>query len=122
MEIVVAAADLWVIVVVIVAVVAVAVVIAAAAVVASAAVVAAVAAAAAEVVGAPLVAAAAPAGLIAVDLMPLKSGATEEMKPIAAAKEPAIASGAVEDGGVRLDQKLLTFASTTAAVTKRFAS
>lgn len=59
---------------------------------------------------------------VVADLMASNSGATEEMKPTAAAKEPATVSAAVEDGVVRQDLKLLAFASTIAAVTESFAS
>ena len=80
----------------------VAVAVAVAAVVAVAVVVA-VAAAAAVVVGVRFGAAAVPAGIIVVSSVPLNSGAVDQMKPIAAAREPVTAS--VEDGvKVRQDQ------------------
>lgn len=87
-----------------VATVAVIVAVAVAAVVAVAvAVVVAVAAAAAVVVGVRFGAAAVPAGITVVSSVPLNSGAVDQMKPIAAAREPVTAS--VEDGvKVRQDQ------------------
>lgn len=104
MEIVVdvAAADAKTLVATVAVIVAVAVAVAAVVAVAVAVVVA-VAAAAAVVVGVRFGAAAVPAGITVVSSVPLNSGAVDQMKPIAAAREPVTAS--VEDGvKVRQDQ------------------
>lgn len=104
MEIVVdvAAADAKTLVATVAVIVAVAVAVAAVVAVAVAVVVA-VAAAAAVVVGVRFGAAAVPAGITVVSSVPLNSGVVDQMKPIAAAREPVTAS--VEDGvKVRQDQ------------------